>query len=122
MSKVIVALNNPRRINDAIVFAKFVAESLASQAVFASPPVPLAVFEADIAALEEAQVRVLTRALDAVAARNEKLLTVQRDLGTLKSYVQRVADGNPAAAAIIESAGMSVKKSSGHGKPDFEVR
>jgi hypothetical protein len=58
------------------------------------------------------------------SARDEKLLAVHSDLGTLKSYVQRIADGRPAAstAEIIESAGMSVKKSSGHGKSDFEAK
>jgi hypothetical protein len=123
MSKVIVALNTSRRKSDCIAYAKFVAESLAADPVFASPPLSLSLFEADIAALEEAEVRVLTRAMGTVSARDEKLLAVHSDLGTLRSYVQRIADDHPAsAAAIIESAGMSVKRSSGHGKPDFEVK
>ena len=106
------------------MYAKFVAQSLAADPVFASSPLPLAVFEAHIAALEEAEVRVLTRTMGTAAARNARLLAVQSDLGTLKSYVQRIADGYPVALApaIIESAGMSVKKSSGHGKPDFEAK
>jgi hypothetical protein len=59
-----------------------------------------------------------------VSARNATLLVVHSDLGTSKSYVQRIADGHAAASApaIIEGAGMSVKKSSGHGKPDFEAK
>jgi hypothetical protein len=123
MSKILVALNTSRRNSDCIAYAKFIAQSLAADPVFASPPIPLVVFEADIAALEEAEVRVLTRAMGMVPVRDEKLLAVHSDLGTLKSYVQRVADDHPdSAAAIIESAGMSVKQSSGHGKPDFEVK
>ena len=123
MSKIIVALNTSRRMSDCITYAKFVAQSLATEPVFVSPALSLAVFETDIAALEEAEVRVRTRMIGTVPARNEKLLAVQSDLGTLKSYVQRIADENAAsAAAIVESAGMRVKKSSGHGKPDFEVK
>jgi hypothetical protein len=124
MSKVIVALNTSRRMGDCIAYAKFIAQRLATEPVFASPTLPLAAFQADIAALEEAEVRVLTRTMGTVAARNAKLLAVQSDLNTLRSYVQRIADAHPgaAAAAIVESAGMSVKRSSGHGKPDFEVK
>jgi hypothetical protein len=41
----------------------------------------------------------------------------------LRTFVQSVADANPPdAAAIIEIAGMNVKRSSGHGKADFEVK
>ncbi len=125
MSRVIAALNWPRRIHDAIVYAKFVAQRLASDPVFADPIPPLAVVEADIAALEEAEVRALTRALGTAKARDAKLQAVHSDLDGLRTYVQHVADGSPTvetAAAIIESAGMSVKKSSGHGKTDFEVK
>jgi hypothetical protein len=124
MSKIIVALNTSRRMGDCIAYAKFIAQRLATEPVFVSPTLPRAVFEAHIAALEEAEVRVLTRTMGTVAARNAKLLAVKSDLDTLRSYVQRLADQHlaTAAAAIVASAGMSVKRSSGHGKPDFEVK
>jgi hypothetical protein len=124
MSRVIVALNMSRRMADFTAYAKFIAQRLAAEAVFPTPALPLAVFEADVTALEEAEERVLTRTMGTAAARNAKLRVVRSDLDTLKSYVQRIADAHPAgeAAAIIEIAGMSVKKSSGHGKPDFEVK
>src|SRR3984957_20745621 len=56
MSRVIVALNPPRRIGDWIVYARFVADCLARVPIFVSPVPSLAVFEAHIAELEAAQV------------------------------------------------------------------
>jgi hypothetical protein len=122
MGHVEAKLSLPKRINDIIVVAKSIATALASPS-FPTPNPTLAILQADIAALEAAEALVLSRVKGAVEARDEKLAVVRTDLRYEKAYVQQVADASPAAAeSIIESAGMSVKKSSGHGKPDFEVR
>src|SRR5580692_8110633 len=100
MPRVIAILNQSRRIADRIGSARLVAERLAADPIFASPPLSLAVFEADIAALDAAQVHTLTRAMGAAATRDSKLAKVRSDLGILRIYVQRLADGSQAGAAI----------------------
>ena len=48
---------------------------------------------------------------------------VHGDLRQLQRFVQGIADARPAdAAAIAETSGMSVKRSSAHGKADFDVK
>jgi len=52
-----------------------------------------------------------TRARGAAATRNAKRAVLVSLLEQLKGYVQKVADGSPAAGgAIIQSAGLSLKK------------
>ena len=124
MSRVIVALNPSRRIGDWIVYARFVADCLAGNPIFASPVPPLAVFEAHIAELEAAQVHAYKGPQGARAARDAKLFTVRGDLTSLQTYVQNLVSLQPfeVAVAIVTNAGMSVKNASGPSKPDFEVK
>jgi hypothetical protein len=123
MPRVIAALNLPRRIPDAIVYAQSVAAALDGNPAFPSPRPPLATFKADVAALDAAHVRTLTRALGTAAERDARLETVVLALSSLRRYVQHVANASPGEAeAIIASAGMSVKRSSGHPKPAFEAK
>jgi hypothetical protein len=78
---------------------------------FPSPSPTLVVVTTDNTALETAQTLAVTKAKGAVADRNAKRAVVLSDLKRLASYVEGVADANPAdAQAIIESAGMAVKK------------
>ncbi len=55
--------------------------------------------------------RALTRADGAAKARDARRAVVQGDLEALRSYVQLLITGNPAAegAAIVAGAGMNVK-------------
>jgi hypothetical protein len=123
MTRIIVALNPPDRNADFIYFAKFVANSLAKEPLFAQPTPPLAVFEAHIADLEDAEAHTLTRTRGAAAARNATRAVVHADLRYVQSFVQSIADARPAeAASIVESSGLNVKRSSGHGKADFDVK
>jgi hypothetical protein len=122
MTRVLAALNVPRRIPEILVYAQSVAVAMTGNPAFPSPVPPLATFEGDIAALEASHVRTLTRAVGTASERNSKLATVQSDLGSLRAYVQDVANASPGqAAVVIASAAMSVKRSSGHAKADFEA-
>jgi hypothetical protein len=89
---------------------------------FSSPSPALATVTADISAYEVAESAVLMRTKGAAEVRNEKLLIVHTDLTHLLSYVQQTADANPAkATSIIESAGMSVRKTASRPKGELKV-
>jgi hypothetical protein len=123
MNRIIVALNPPERNADFIYLAKLVANSLAKEPLFAQPTPPLAVLEAHIAELEDAEAQTLTRTRGTASARKAARAVVHCDLRQVQCFVQSLADASPAdAAAIVESSGMSVKASSGHGKADFDVK
>jgi len=91
---------------------------------FVKPRPRLSVVEKHIVALERAQVRALTRADGAAKARDARRAVVQGDLEALRSYVQLLITGNPAAegAAIVAGAGMNVKNARGPDKLSFTVK
>jgi len=125
MRRIIVALNEPERIGDFITWAKHVATCIADETLFVSPTLPLAVLEADIQALDAAQVAtVWSRAPRFTAERDAKRTAVRGDLETLRVYVQGLANAAPyeVGLEIVALSGLSVKKSSGHGKPSFEAK
>jgi CheY-like chemotaxis protein len=122
MARIIAVLKRVRRNGDDILYAKFVADQMAQNPLFGSPPIPFAKIESDIEALQAAEAHTLTRSAEAVSARNACFALVWCELQRLRSYVQMVADASPgSAAAIVESAGMCVKKSSGHGRAAFKA-
>jgi hypothetical protein len=123
MPRIIAVLKRVRRNNDDIVYAQFVLSQMMQNPLFESPPIPFAKIEADLAALEAAEVYTLTRHPASVATRNELFSVVWNALQTLRDYVQAVADAHRSnAASIVESAGMNVKRSSGHGRATFKAR
>jgi hypothetical protein len=120
MPRLIVALNWTRRIPNDINYARFIADCLGKDPIFASPPLPLAVLESDIETLAAAHAYAKGGPHGAAAERNVWLAKVHGELMMMRSFVQALADNNPATgASIIESSGMYVKNSSGHGKEDF---
>jgi len=123
MPRALAALNLPRRIPDAIVYARSVAAAMSGNPAFPSPTPPIATLEADLAALEAAHVRTLTRALGTTSERDAKLATVQTHLACLRTYVQQVADTSPGEAEVlIASAGMSLKRPTGRPRPVFVAK
>ena len=106
-----------------LAFAKSILSAMTGNAWLPSPSVPLSTFEAHISALDAAEAAVLLRTKGNAQERDAKLRAVLSDLETLRVYVQRVADGHTAdAPAIIEGAGMRVKRVGHHDKPLLEVR
>jgi len=123
MTRSLAALNLPRRIPDTIAYARSVAAAMNGNPAFPSPVPPLATLEADLAALEAAHVRTLTRALGTASERDASLARVHADLASLRNYVQQLAAASPGEAEVlIEGAGMSVKRSSAPSKPDFAAK
>ena len=119
MARSIAVLKLSHKVKNVITFAQSVATAMTGNASFPSPTPTLATLEADIAALNTAETAVLARSKGAAEARNAKFAVLRADLETLRTYVQAVADAaNPSnAAAIVEGAGLSVRKVTRHDKP-----
>ena len=124
MARSIAVLKLSPRVKNVISFAQSVATAMTGNPSFPSPNPPLAILQADITGLSSSEAAVLARTKGAVEVRTAKLAVLRTDLETMKTYVQGVADvANPStAAAIIESAGMGVRKITLHDKPTLGVK
>jgi hypothetical protein len=124
-ARAIAVLKMSNKVKTLITFAQSVATAMAANTTsFPSPNPTLANFKVDIDALVSAETAVLARTKGAVETRNAKLAVVKGELENLKTYVQAVADAaNPSnAAAMIESAGMTLRKVTLHDKAALSVR
>jgi len=121
--KAVAVLKLPKPAKKVSVLARSIVSAMTTnQTSFPSPSPSLATVTADIAALEAADAVVLSRTKGARQERDVKLAIVQKELIRLKAYAQEIADQNPTdAEAIIETAGMSVKKPSIRDRALFEV-
>jgi hypothetical protein len=101
----------PKRINVLITYADNVVARMMGNAYFPSPSPALATVSAAITDLQNAETAALARTKGAAAIRNAKRATLISLLQQLRTYVQTVVDGNEEnAPAMIQSAGMAVKK------------
>jgi hypothetical protein len=123
MQRAIVVFKIPRRNNDRINYARSVAAAMTGNPHLPSPMPTLANFEAHIDAAAAASAFVLIGPIGSAAQRDARFAAVQSDLDQLRAYVQRVADASPGQAhAIIESAGMSVKRPGLHDKQALTLK
>jgi hypothetical protein len=84
---------------------------MTGNAHFTSPTPTLAVVTSAVSDLEQAQAAALARTKGATDTRDAKRAALLLLVDALESYVQHVADADPEnAAAIIQSAGMGVRK------------
>jgi len=105
------ALKLPTAIAALISTARTIVQSMTGNGSFPAPEPALATVTAAINDLETAEVSARGRTKGAVAARNQKRAALVTLLDELKAYVQKVADGDPThAPAVIESAGMNLRK------------
>jgi hypothetical protein len=121
----VAALMLPKRGKSLVAFAKAMLDRLTNNPSFPSPTPTLAMLQTDIAALEDAEIKAASKTKGAAAARDAKARKVKEDLNHLRDYVQSVAEAqaNPAtAAAIIESAFMTVRKPANRSKPVLRAR
>ena len=101
----------PRPVPALLTTAQRVVTAMTGNAALPTPTPTLAAVAAAIAALQTAQAVALARTAGAVTARNDRRTTLVGLLQELRGYVQKCADADPEnSAAIIQSAGMSVKK------------
>ena len=120
----LAVLKLSRRVKNVITFAQNVATAMTNNPAFPTPNPSLATFQADVAALNAAETAALSRGKGAVETRNARLVVVRSDLENLRTYVQTVAHAaNPSTAeAIIQGAGMTVRKSTLHDKAALAVK
>jgi hypothetical protein len=124
-AKALAVLKLSNKVKTLITYAQSVATAMsANTTAFAAPTPTLATFQADIAALVTAETAVVARTKGAVEIRDAKLAVVKGDLENLRTYVQGVSDAaNPTnAAAIIESAGMTLRKVTLHNKAQLAIK
>jgi hypothetical protein len=122
--KIHVALHKPTTITGLISMVQAIEAATASASTtFPSPTPSMAQFISDIDALVAAENAAKTRVKGAVQTRDAKLAIVTTDLKQLVAYVETVANANPAtAAAVINSAGMVVRKQPLRSKNDINFR
>ena len=121
----VAILKLPEQNKPLLTFARAVHGALLSNPAFPSPNPSLDVFAEHIAAFEDAETKAATRARGAASLRDAKKKKVKEDLSHLRDYVQSVVETNasPAeAAALIESAFMSVRKSSKRTFPEISAK
>jgi hypothetical protein len=106
-----VTLRLPLSVPALITVASGIVKGMTGNAYFPSPTPALATVTAAIDDLQAAETAALARTKGAVTARNDKRKALGVLLQDLRSTIQRTADANPEiGAAIIESAGVAVRK------------
>ena len=88
----IAALMLPRLNKSLIMFARAVHDHLENNPSFPSPTPTLAVFAADIAGFEDAEIKAASKSKGAAALRDAKARKVREDLNHLRDYVQSVVE------------------------------
>jgi len=113
-TRYVVILKEPRSASSFITYGYAIVVSMTGNSWFPKPSPPLAKVKAALVAFEKAQAATLSRTMGTATARDAARLAVRRILQLLASYVQKIADSHlEDALAIIQSSGMSAKRSSG---------
>ena len=121
----LATLSLPKLNKPLLTFARAVHSALLNNPAFPSPSPTLDVFAADIDEFEDAETKVASRTKGAASLRDAKKKKVREDLFHLRDYVQSVAEASPnaaAAAAVIESAFMTVRKAPRRTIPDRSAK
>ena len=121
-----VAVNLPAQVPEIIKKGRQVVQLMGPPNPWFTNPAPsaptLAVFSADLDGLEAAETTAANKAPGAVATRNAKLRTIEKDFKHTASFVEQVADANAGnEEVIIKSAGFDVKAKGGHAPSVFRV-
>ena len=120
-----VALMLPKGNLALIQFAKATHAALLNNTNFPNPSPPLAAFEKNIIEFEEAETKATSRARGAAKLRHAKRKKVKEDLFHYRDYVQSVVAACPdvaGAAALIESAFMTVRKAPRRHVPEVSAK
>ncbi len=123
LNRATVSLNIPAKNADLILFGNTVAQKLTNNALLPNPTPTVAAILAATSDLHTAETAALTRAKGTASVRNGKRVVLVGLLQQLRGYVQSVADATPEdGAAIIQSAGLAVRKIAAHGKRQFGAK
>ena len=123
INRAIVTLKLPKKVPDLIKFAQAMVTAMTGNANFPTPEPALAPITSATNDLATAETATQARTHGAAATRNAKLATLVQLLEQLKAYIQKCADANPEnGAAVIQSAGVSVKKAAVRAPRTFEAK
>ncbi len=104
-------------------YVQDVVKAMTGNPAFTSPVPALALVTAAASALQVAEYAVLSRAHGAVVTRNDKRVALVMLMDQLRGYVQTTADADlENSAAIIKSAGLSVRKTPTRAARTFTVK
>ena len=121
--RIIVYLQEPESGPEALAFAKNILGRMEQNPRFASPPITYVEVKVHIDVFADAQQKVSQRTAGFAADRDAAREVVMQDLMILRAYVQKVAQTSPAeAAAIVESAGMSLRRPTSRTRAPLTVR
>jgi hypothetical protein len=117
-----ITLGIPKKNAALILYAGNIVQKMTGNASFPTPTPTLAALSAAINDLHAAETVALSRAKGSATVRNDKRAVLVSLLQQLDGYVQAIADATPEnGAAIIESAGLAVRKVTPRGKRTFTV-
>ncbi|MFT3775155.1 MAG: hypothetical protein QM820_58150 [Minicystis sp.] len=120
---ILVDLVAPSSDTEVISFGRTVVHLMENNPRFPNPPVPLEVVKDHLDTYASDQQRARLRTSGAAAQRDVSRAVVMQDLMLLRAYVQSVAQASPAeAAAIAESAGMSLRRTKGYHRSELAVK
>jgi hypothetical protein len=111
IARVLAILMLPKPVPAFINFSKAVIQKSTNNPNLPNPDPSLATLQTATSDLETTEAAALARTKGAATTRNQKRAALAMLFEQFKGYVQKRADANPeTAAALIESAGLSVKK------------
>jgi hypothetical protein len=123
INRATISLDVPAKIADVILYADNIVQKMTNNPSFPTPTPTIAALTAAVADLHTAETAALSRTKGAATVRNDKRTVLVSLLQQLRGYVQSVADATPEnGAAIIESAGLAVRKIATRGKQAFAAR
>src|SRR5579859_1790810 len=107
-----VALKLPPGVPALVGYAQNIVKRMSANPAFPNPTPSLAAVTRAVDDLQAAQAAALSRIQGAVATRNDKHAALVILLKQLRAHIQTVVDASTEnGAAIIESAGLAVRKS-----------
>jgi cell pole-organizing protein PopZ len=122
MHRVQAVLKRPTTVPDLIFQGQAVVDAMTANSWFSAPAPSLATVQAAIKRLQDAEAAALARTVGLKQIRNDARAALVGLLNQLRAYVEAIAEENPdSAAAIIESAAMSVKGPGKATKPSLAV-
>jgi hypothetical protein len=118
-----ISLDVPTKIADVILYANNIVQKLTNNPNIPTPVPTVAALAAAVNDLHAAETAALSRAKGSATVRNDKRTVLVSLLQQLRGTVQSVADATPEnGAAIIESAGLAVRKIPSPGKRGFSAK
>jgi hypothetical protein len=118
-----VSINVPPKISDLIALGHTIITMLTNNQLLPAPSPTVAALTSALADLQTAQTAASARTKGAATVRNEKRTVFISLLQQLRGYVQTTADATPEnGASIIESSGLSVRKTPTHAPRVFGAK